>query len=107
MSTQTVNELTLLTVTNTATNANIHAANTGYRLVSPPSNMVHQRQRRHHLDAGADPKPEHQSITTIVTNSDAYDLVNPELTATNSFTVIVKEVNVAPIVANHSDPDRQ
>src|ERR1019366_4814137 len=32
------------------------------------------------------------------TNSNPFDLVNPSLTATNSFTVIVKEVNVAPVL---------
>jgi hypothetical protein len=37
-------------------------------------------------------------ITTIVTNSDAFDLANPQLTSTNTFTVIVREVNVAPVL---------
>ena len=32
----------------------------------------------------------------MVTNTNPYDLVNPNLTATNSFTVVVREVNVAP-----------
>ena len=40
IATQIVNELTLLTVTNSATNANIHSTITGYTLVSAPSNMV-------------------------------------------------------------------
>jgi hypothetical protein len=31
-------------------------------------------------------------ITTVVTNSDTYDFVNPYLTATNSFTVIVRRL---------------
>ena len=37
-------------------------------------------------------------ITTVVTSSNLYDLVNPSLTATNSFTVIVQEVNQAPVL---------
>ena len=36
--TQTVNELTLLTVTNTATESNIHST-VGYVLVNPPAGM--------------------------------------------------------------------
>ena len=35
-----VNELTVLTVTNTATNGNIHASILGYGLVNPPGGMV-------------------------------------------------------------------
>ena len=38
------------------------------------------------------------TITTVVTNSDPYDVVNPQLSATNSFTVMVREVNVAPVL---------
>ncbi len=34
----------------------------------------------------------------MVTNTDPYDLVNPHLSATNSFTVVVREVNVAPVL---------
>jgi hypothetical protein len=40
--------------------------------------------------------PSTNTITTVVTNNDAFDLVNPVLTATNSITVIVREVNTAP-----------
>ena len=60
IATQIVNELTLLTVTNAATNFNIHSTITGYRLVNPPSNMSHQRRRSHHVDARAGAKPRPQ-----------------------------------------------
>ena len=33
-----------------------------------------------------------------MTNSNPYDLVNPELRATNSFVVVVREVNMAPVL---------
>ena len=97
--TQTVNELTLLFVANAATNANIHSTITGYGLINPPANMVVANSK-----AGAfitwtptqSQSPSTNLITTIVTNSNPYDLVNPRLTSTNQFTVIVKEVNVAP-----------
>ncbi len=94
--TQTVNELTLLTVTNTATNANIHATITGYRLVNPPSNMVISASGIITWTPAQAQSPSTNIITTIVTNSDVFDLANPQLTATNTFTVIVKEVNVPP-----------
>ena len=94
---QTVNELTLLTVTNTATEPNIHAT-TGLRPGNPPAGLSIERQRRHHLDAGQNQSPSTNTITTVVTNSNPYDLVNPQLSATNSFTVVVREVNVAPVL---------
>jgi hypothetical protein len=46
--------------------------------------------------------PSTNTITTVVTNSDPYDLVNPQLTATNSFTVVVQEVNTAPVLPGQS-----
>jgi hypothetical protein len=94
--TQTVNELTLLTVTNTATNANIHSTIAGYRLVSPPSGMSISASGVITWTPQQTNSPSTNTITTIVTNSNPFDLVNPSLTSTNQFTVIVKEVNVAP-----------
>ena len=45
---------------------------------------------------GRDAEPGTNTVTTMVTNNNAYDMVSPQLTATNSFTVIVREVNRAP-----------
>ncbi|HEY3932786.1 MAG TPA: putative Ig domain-containing protein, partial [Verrucomicrobiae bacterium] len=98
ISTQIVNELTLLTVTNTATNANIHSTITGYRLVSPPTNMVINASGVITWTPAQAQSPGTNTITTVVTNSNPYDLVNPQLMATNQFTVIVKEVNIAPVL---------
>jgi hypothetical protein len=98
VATQIVNELTLLTVTNSATNSNIHAAITGYHLVSPPANMVISASGIITWTPAQTQSPSTNLITTIVTNSDAFDLVHPVLTSTNTFTVIVKEVNVAPLL---------
>jgi hypothetical protein len=95
VSTQIVNELTLMTVTNSATNFNIHSTIAGYALVSPPSNMVINASGIITWTPAQPQSPSTNLITTIVTNSNPYDLVNPQLTSTNSFTVIVKEVNVA------------
>jgi hypothetical protein len=102
ISTQIVNELTLLTVTNAATNANIHATITGYTLVNPPGNMVINASGVITWTPTQAQSPNTNLITTVVTNSDVYDLVNPILTSTNSFTVIVKEVNVAPVLSGIS-----
>jgi hypothetical protein len=96
ISTQIVNELTLLTVTNTATNANIHASITGYALVNPPSNMVINASGIITWTPSHDQSPSTNIVTTVVTNMDSFDNVNPQLTATNSFTVIVSGTNVAP-----------
>jgi hypothetical protein len=98
ISTQSVNELTLLTVTNTATNANIHSTITGYALVNPPSNMVVSASGIITWTPAQAQSPSTNVITTIVTNSNPYDLVNPVLTSTNQFTAIVIEVNVAPVL---------
>jgi hypothetical protein len=96
LATQIANELALMTLTNKATNADIHATISGYRLVSPPSNMVINASGVITWTPVQPQSPGTNLITTIVTNSDKYDLVHPQLTSTNTFTVIVKEVNVAP-----------
>ena len=94
--TQTVSELTLLTVTNTATNANIHSTIAGYGLVNPPAGAAIDANGIITWTPSQNQSPGTNTITTVVTNSNPYDLVNPQLTATNSFTVEVQEVNVAP-----------
>ena len=96
--TQTVNELTLLTVTNTATNANIHSTIAGYGLVNPPAGAAINANGIVTWTPSQNQSPGTNTITTVVTNANPYDLINPNLTATNSFTVIVREVNVAPVL---------
>ena len=96
ISTQIVNELTLLTVTNAATNFNIHSTISGYTLVNPLGNMVISASGIITWTPAQTQSPSTNLVTTIVTNSNPYDLINPRLTSTNQFTVIVKEVNVAP-----------
>jgi len=102
ISTQIVNELTLLTVTNAATNSNIHATNIGYGLINPPPGMAITANGVITWTPAQTNSPGTNLITTVVTNSDAFDSVNPHLTATNTFTVIVKEVNVAPVLSGIS-----
>ncbi len=96
LATQLVNELTLLTVTNTATNASVPAVITGYRLVTAPTNMVISANGIITWTPAQAQSPGTNLVTTIVTNNNPYDTTHPYLTATNTFTVIVREVNVAP-----------
>jgi uncharacterized repeat protein (TIGR01451 family) len=96
--TQTVNELALLTVTNTATEPDPHATTLGYGLVNPLTGMAIDTNGIITWTPAQNQSPSTNTITTVVTNSDPSDLVNPQLTATNSFTVIVREVNTAPIL---------
>jgi O-glycosyl hydrolase len=95
---QTVNELALLTVTYTATNENIHSTILGYGLVNPPAGAIIGANGVLTWTPSQNQSPSTNTITTVVTNSNPYDLVNPRLTATNTFTVVVREVNVAPVL---------
>jgi internalin A len=94
---QVVNELTLLTVTNTAGEPNIHAT-LNYALLSAPQGASIDGNGIITWTPAQSQSPSTNSITTLVTSSDPYDFINPQLRATNSFTVIVKEVNVAPVL---------
>jgi hypothetical protein len=96
ISSQSVNELALLSVNNQAAESNIHAVTTGYALVNPPSGMSISSAGQITWTPSQTQSPSTTTITTIVTNLDSYDLVNPVLTSTNTFTVVVVEVNVAP-----------
>ena len=77
IATQPVSELTLLTVTNTASNPNIHCHHRGLRPGQPARRSGHRCQRHHHLDSRPDQSPGTNTITTVVTNANPYDLINP------------------------------
>jgi transposase-like protein len=94
---QTINELTLLTATNTASEADIHAT-LGYELVNPPVGAAIDASGIITWTPSQIQSPGTNTITTVVTNTDPHDLINPHLSATNSFTVVVREVNVAPVL---------
>jgi hypothetical protein len=99
VSPQTIGELLPLTVTNTATNANIHSTNTGYNLVGALTGMNINSSGIFTWTPSQNQSPGTNVVTTVVTNNNPYDSVNPKLTATNTFTVVVREVNVAPVPA--------
>ncbi len=97
---QTVNELTKLTVTNAATESNIHSATIGYGLINPPNGVGITGGGVITWTPGQTQSPGTYAITTVVTNSNPFDTVNPVLTATNSFNVMVREINVRPTLPN-------
>jgi hypothetical protein len=97
-STKTIAVLATLTVTNTATEPNIHALTTGYALISPPAGMSISTNGIIAWTPSQAQGPSTNTITTVVTNNDVFDLVNPVLTATNSFTVIVTGGSTTPVI---------
>jgi hypothetical protein len=99
---QTVNELTLLTVTNTATESNIHST-LGYSLVNPPAGAGIDSQGVITWTPTEAQGPSTNVITTVATSTNLLDLVNPRLSATNSFTVVVNEVNTAAVMGAIND----
>jgi hypothetical protein len=98
--TQIVAELTPLVVTNTATNASIPAYITGYALLNAPTNMLISSNGIITWTPLQTQSPGTNAIITVATNYNPFDSVNPSLTATNTFIVIVDEVNVAPQLPN-------
>ena len=98
IATQSVNELATLTVTNTATDTDIPANTLTYQLLAGPTNAS--------ISAGGiitwtpteAQGPSTNPIITVVTDDGS-----PPLSATNSFTVIVNEVNSAPLLSPISD----
>ena len=80
--------LTTLSVTNTATETNIHAT-LGYTLVNPPSGASIDSNGIITWTPSQLQAPSTNTLTTVVTSTDPYDLVNPQLSTTNSFTVVV------------------
>src|SRR5207302_1417169 len=92
---QTINELSALVVTNTASDADLPANTLSFGLVSAPTGVL--------LDANTGvltwtpteaQGPSTNLITVRVTDNGA-----PPLSATNSFTVVVREVNSAPALS--------
>jgi hypothetical protein len=95
---QTVNEMLQLTVTNIATEPNIHATTSGWGLINPFPGMSITAGGIFTWTPSQNQSPSTNTVTVVVTNNDVFDLVNPTLTATNTFTVVVKEVNQPPVL---------
>lgn len=93
---RTVNELTLLVVTNSATENNILPLNVSYQLLGAFDAAIDNNgiiRWTPSEDAG----PGFYALTTVVTDMDS------SLTATNSFLVTVNEVNSAPVLSSQGN----
>jgi hypothetical protein len=88
-----VNELTTLTVTNSATDSGAPPSGLTYSLSSPPAGASIDSNGVITWTPTEAQGPSTNIITTIVTDNQS-----PPLSATNSFQVIVNEVNVAPVL---------
>jgi len=90
---RTINELTTLTVTNTATDADIPANTLTYQLINPPAGAVISTNGIITWTPTEAQGPGVYTITTVVTDNGS-----PPLSATNSFNVTVNEVNSPPVL---------
>jgi predicted transcriptional regulator len=93
---RTINELTLLTVTNTALDPNFPANALSYVLNGPSGASIDTNGVISWTPTEAQ-GPGTNTFTTVVTDNGA-----PPLSATNSFVVVVNEMNVAPVAAGGS-----
>ncbi len=90
---RTIAELATLTVTNTATSLGSPANPLTYLLVNPPTGAAIDTNGVITWTPTQTQSPSTNTLTTAAINSGV-----PSLSATNSFTVVVREVNVAPVL---------
>jgi hypothetical protein len=88
---QTVNEFSLLTVVNTATDTDVPVLGLTYQLLNPPANASISGNGTITWTPGEGQGPSTNIITTSVSDNGI-----PPLSATNSFVVVVNDVNVPP-----------
>jgi VCBS repeat-containing protein len=96
---RTINELTLLTVTNTATDIDVPAQNLTYQLLSPPAGAVIDTNGVITWTPTEAQGPGTYTITTKVTD----DGPPAPASSTNSFTVTVNEVNLPPVLGTQTN----
>jgi hypothetical protein len=94
----TVNQYTLLTVTNTAGQSSVPPLALTYSLVSPPAGAAIDTNGVITWTPGAGQAPATNVITTIVADNGA-----PSMGATNSFTVVVNDINLPPVLPAQSN----
>ena len=71
-------------VTNTATNGNIHSAIVSYSLMNSPKGAAISGSGIITWTPSQNQTPSTNTFATVVTDSNPYDQINPQLTATNS-----------------------
>jgi hypothetical protein len=94
--TQTIRVLTSLTVTNTATDADIHAT-VGYNLLNPPEGLAIGSNGIITWTPSQAQSPSTNTIATVATGTDINDQVNPHLSVTNYFQVVVTNAGTGPV----------
>jgi len=95
---QTIQELTTLIVTNTATDSSTPPSGLTYTLLSPPTGASIDANGIITWTPSEAQGPGTNVITTVVTDNGS-----PPLSATNSFSVTVLEVNSAPVLPLQPD----
>jgi hypothetical protein len=90
---RTVAELTLLIVTNTATDPSAPPGSLSYSLVNPPAGASIDANGIITWTPSEAQGPSTNTITTVVSDGG-----QPPLSATNSFKVVVNEINVPPVL---------
>ena len=96
ISNQTVNALASLTVTNTAIESDTNAS-VAYSLVTAPAGMSIDTNGIITWIPARSQGPSTNLVITVVTNTNPYDPIDPHLSATNSFNVIVFAPTLAPV----------
>jgi len=95
---QTNNELTLITFMATATDSDLPGQTLSFSLDGARRSSHQLGQWRLHLDTDRGARPSTNPLRVIVTDNGT-----PPLTATQSLTLVVKEVNVSPVLSSIGD----
>jgi hypothetical protein len=99
----TLDELTALTVTNVASDIDCPPNEMTYTLENAPDGVMIAPDGVIHWTPSEGQGPGTYTIKTVVTDYNPLALINQRLSATNSFTVTVNEINLAPMLINPGD----
>jgi hypothetical protein len=92
--------LTVVGVTNTASEPNIHSVTVGYGLVAGPAGASVDTNGVIRWTPALNQVPSTNLFAMVVTNHNPYDLSNPQLTATNSFIITVSALHNGPVLGS-------
>jgi hypothetical protein len=98
-SNMTIAELTPLVLANPATDTDLPVPGLSYSLISPPAGLTINANGVINWTPSEAQGPSTNTITTVVTDNGV-----PSLSATNSFVVVVNEINTPPVLP--VQPDR-
>jgi hypothetical protein len=101
---QTINELTTLNVSASANDVDDPTNSLTFSLVSPPDGMtIDPVTGSISWTPGENQGPSSNVVTIVVTDTNSLAVNSQSLSTTNTFVVIVNEVNMAPILTPPSD----